>query len=197
MLSQEFQNNHDLSEILFQSVTNDELQMPSCQCRPSLRIIKANVGTSSLEAVRSICTAFPSPGSFILAIRSFAVDFECDAIIQTVVQRCPMIESISITRWALTDAGLDALANIHSLKQLRLYLHQCSTAFVERVFEANPALASLSIDKASIDDALVRCIGNNCGNLKRLELIRFDRSALGDNTLFHLFRGCPLLKSFC
>lgn len=170
-------------------------------CCPSLQIIKAQVDDNALEAIRAICKACPNLRSLSLCNDHF--ETKGDEIIQTLVQHCPFIETMSSSisePWELTDAGLDALATIHNLKNLELYAYDCTSAAIQRVLQSNPQLTFLHVYREAIDDALVRCIGRCCGHLTSLQL-SLDSSgpsfvSLNNACLIDLFRGCPLLEVF-
>ena len=162
------------------------------RCGPSLQSIDVKVGSESLEAIQSLCQTCPNLKSLSLWNENF--DMDGDEIVQTVVQHCPLIESISAESWRLSDTSLNALATIHTLKQLQLSVYGYTRAAVPQVLRANPNLISPSI--GSVDDALVRCIGNSCGSVKRIQLGHEVHPAYCRSSLVELFRGCPLLESF-
>ena len=119
-----------------------------------------------------------------------------DELIPTIAQCCPLIESIPTERWSLTDVGLNILANIPTLRELKLTSDVCTSAAAQRLIEAHPNLTLISLEGKDLDDALVNCIGRHCGNLRSLKLYKSRSSFLSDDTLQELFRGCPLLESF-
>ena len=197
LLSQVLTHNPKLSEICFKSISNDGLALiVASQCGPSLRTIRAKVDDNALEAIQSLCQACSNLRS--LSLRNSSAELlNGDAIILAAVQHCPSIEVLSTERWTLTDAGLNALANIHTLKQLKVTSPGCTSTVIQRVLRANSSLVLIRVYIAHVDDALVCCIGNYCGNFKSLALIRQASSTLlNDSTLLELFKGCPLLQSF-
>ena len=196
LLSQVLTHNPKLSEICLKSISNDGLALiVASQCGPSLRSIRAKVDDDALGAIQSLCRACSNLRS--LSLRNSSDELlNGDAIILTAVQHCPSIEVLSTERWTLTDAGLDLLASIYTLKQLKITSPGCTSAVIQRVLRANPSLVLIRVYIAHLDDALVRCIGNYCGNLKSLALIRHSSTLLNDSTLLELFKGCPLLQSF-
>lgn len=150
-------------------------------------------------SIQSLCLVCPCLRTLCLGNNEY--DLDGDFIAHHVTQYCTLIESMSIERWTVTDAGLGALAAIHTLKQLKLSSIACSSAAIQRVLVANRNLTLLVIMIASIADALVSCIGSCCRNLTRLELYSASASdhtinKLSENALLRLFRGCPMLQSF-
>ena len=186
-----------LSAISFKFICNSGLRsIATSNCGPSMRTIETKVDDHSYKAIKSICRACPNLRSLMLT--SSVASIEGDEIIQTVAQHCPFMESILTEHWILSNAGMDALANMHNLKDLDLSLHNCPIAPIRRILQSNPQLTLLHVYREAIDDALVRCIGNYCRNLKRLDLHqgRGYSSFTSTNSLCDLFRGCPLLESF-
>lgn len=88
-----------------------------------------------------------------------------DEIIQCVVHYCPFIEVVSTSGLNLTDIGVNTLATIKTLKELKLN-PQCivSSSAIQRVLQANISLVEVHLLGAYVDDALVNSIGNYCGN---------------------------------
>ena len=184
-------NSSKLSDISFNHMSNVGLVLIASHCGASLWYIDANVERESSKAIQSLCQACPKLRAISLWNDSF--DMDGDEIIQTIVQCCPFIQLMSTFSWRLSDTSLNALASIHTLKQLQLaYGH--TNAAVQPLLRANPDLVSLSL--TVVDDALVRCIGRCCGHLERLKLGDVDHPAYCSSALMELFCGCPLLESF-
>ena len=160
-----------------------------------LRVVDANVDDSSIDAIKSVCRACPNLR--ILNLMNISDILPGDEVIQTIAQYCPQIEKLSTEYETMTDAGLDALASIHMLSHLDIYTYRSTSATVQRVLRSNPLLTLLIIYIAGVDDALVRCIGNYCGNLNKLKLYPSSSpTLLSYSCLLELFKGCPLLESF-
>ena len=190
------EHNSDLSEVSFKRISNEGLrQLAASQSRTLLRTIEAKVDDSSLEAIRCLCKACPSIRSLILWSDDRALDG--NLISHCVAQNCPLIESMSTEHWYLTDDGMDALALIHTLKELRVSGSECTSSAIQSVFRSNPHLTLIRLYGKYIDDTLVSSIGNYCRNLKRLILSKCEKNpSLNSNSFIDLFRGCPLLESF-
>ena len=181
-----------LSAILFTFISNVGLEMiASSRCAPSLRTIDAKVNNDAVEAIQTLCQASPDLRS--LNLRNDIHALEGDAITQTVVQHCPLIEALPTYLWNMTDTSLNALANIHTLKQAHIFDYDYSKDAVQRVLEANPNLVAIGL--GCVDDALVRCIGRCCGNLTRLVLGQGVNPVQCSDALVDLFRGCTRLES--
>lgn len=195
LFSQLLQNSPNLSELCLRNVSDKAvMHIVASACRPSLTTI--NVWIDSLKAIESLCRACPNLRS--LHIWNKIVDTHGDEVTQIVVRHCPLIEVLA-TDWTLTDAGLNSLSTLHTLSELSLCTDAtCTSAAVQRVLSANPTtLVTVKIAIYDIDDALVRCIGKHCRNLKSLELYLDKKSPyLSNETSLVLFGGCPLLQSF-
>ena len=110
-------HSYHLSEVSFKYISNEGLrQLAGSQCRPFLRTIEGRVDDSSLEAIQCLCKACPNIRSLVLWNDVCALDG--DFISHNVAQYCPLMEQLSTERWTLTDAGLDALALVHTLENL-------------------------------------------------------------------------------
>ena len=119
LLSKLLENSPNLVEISFGRISNEGLRhIAASNCTSALRTIQAEVKYSSLEAIKTICQACPNLRS--LYLENDSSDLEGDEIIQAVVQYYPMIETMSTERWYLTDVSMDALAAIHTLKELEV-----------------------------------------------------------------------------
>lgn len=188
-------NSPNLSFIRFAHVSNAGLRsIATSHCAKSLQTIEAQVNDNAIEEIQSLCRACPNMMS--LKLRPVRVDLDGDLISQSLAQYCPLIEVMSTGRWTLTDTGLTALACMHNLKELSLKLHGCTSAAVQRVLQSNPQLTSIILEGDYIDDALVRCMGRCCGNLRSIRLSKRSSPANSINALQDVFRGCPLLESF-
>ena len=168
------------------------MRVIASHCVTSLRSVKVGVDDNSHDVIQSLCRACPNLGS--LSLWNFSLGMKSDGIIDAVVQHCPLIESISAERWQLSDISLNALANINTLKQLRLSAYGYTSTAVQHVLRANSTLRVLNV--GSVDEALVKCIGSSCRHLNRLKLGDDTHPAHCNGTLLDLFRGCPLLESF-
>lgn len=175
------------------------MQIASSPCAPSLRIIDAEVSYNAVEAIQAICQACPNLRS--LHLRDCSADIDGDEIIETVVQHCPLIEALP-TSCELTDTAFNALANIHTLKELQVSAGDCSSEAVQRVVRANPHLTLVRIKMPIVDDALVRCIGDYSGNVTSLNLLQAGGTpsqsinTVSNHARLDLFPGCPQLKFF-
>ena len=198
LFSRLLEHSPDLFEISFEHISNEGLRLiASSHCAPSLRNIECRVNENALELIKSICKSYPSLRELIVGNDDFKLSG--DEIIHTAVEYCPLIEVLSIHMWHLTDVGLDKLATLHTLTELKVTSDDCTRAAVQRVIEANPNLTLLRVDVADIvDEALVRCIGHSCSNLTILLLYRSAPSSalVSTNAFCDLFRGCPLLEYF-
>ena len=187
-------NSPNLTEILLAHITNEGLRLIASHCGPSLRTIALSVSSNSLKPILYICRACPNLRSLTLRTS----ELNGDPIVPAVVQYCPSIEHLSTEWWDLTDAGLDTLATIHTLTQLKVSAGKCTSAAIQRVLRANPNLAYISVDTAVVGDALLRCIGDCCRIIKRLEWYRLtyhSAPTVSNSALQDLFRGCPLLEA--
>lgn len=193
IFSRFLQNSQHISEIRLKQISNEGLRLiAASQCGPSLLSIKAEVDDDSLEVIKSLFPICPNIRS--LDLENYSVVARDDEVILTALQYCPLIEVLPTAN--LTDISLNALATIHTLRDLKLFDYvSCSSQAIQYVLQSNPHMQSLDLQGSHLDDALVNCIGRYCGNLKRLELYR-DEFALSNNILIELFRGCPLLESF-
>ena len=170
------------------------MRLIASYCGLSLREFEAQVNEYALEAIKSLCQACPNLRSLSLGNEGDALNG--DEIILAVAHHCPLIESMSTRLWGLTDAGLNTMATIHTLRELDVASDDCTSAAIEPVLKANPELTFLTFHTPDVDDALVRCIGGYCGNLKRLKLCQSeDHPTLSDNTMQDLFRGCLKLET--
>ena len=198
LFSRLLEHSPDLFEISFEHISNEGLRLiASSHCAPSLRNIECRVNDNALELIKTICKSCPNLRELIVGNDDF--NLLGDEIIHTAVEYCPLIEVLSIHMWHLTDVGLDILASIHTLTELKVTSDECTRAAVQRVIEANTNLTLLRIDVADIvDEALVRCIGHCCRNLTILLLYRSAPSPalVSSNAFCDLFRGCPLLEYF-
>ena len=112
------------------------------------------------------------------------------------MQYCPLIEVLPICR--ITDISLNALPALHNLRVLELPCNSCTSAAVQQVIESNPLITEIDLEGALVDDALLRCIGRWCGNLRYLFLYKNSSelaSPLSNGAFLDLFQGCPLLES--
>ena len=176
-------------------ISNEGLgQIAASHYELSLRSIYTEVSRDAPEMIKGTCRACPNLR--FLHMRNDMTALDGDVIIQTVSQYCPFIEQLSTENWILTDAGLNALASVHTLKELKVSSDGCSSMACQHVLQSNPNLALLSICVEDVDEALVRCIGRYCRNLKHSDLTQENSSPLSDDALVELFRGCPLLELF-
>lgn len=185
-----------LSELCFVRISTEGLKLiASSHCGPLLRVIKADVDGNSIKAINSVCRACPNLR--IISLWNSSKCLEGDEITQTIMQYCPLIESISIEVWALTDAAMNDLANIHSLKVLKLSRYaRCSSQAIQAVLRSNPNLVTIGVEGKYVNDDLVCCIGSYCFNVRFLHVHKSSSNALSVTTLQSLFQGCPLLEYF-
>ena len=184
-----------VSEIHLKDLSNHGLMSIATHCGPSLRTIKAKVGSESRVPLESICQACPNLVALRLTFSGFFLNI--DVIIPAIVQYCHLIEVLPTGR--ITDISLDSLAALHSLKELKLLRDNCTSAAVQRVLQSNTHITDIDLKGTLVDNALVRCIGRCCGNLICLRLLKDSSeqaTPLSDSALLGLFQGCPLLKSF-
>lgn len=193
LLSQLLAHSPNISDILFKFISVQGLMhIAASRCAQSLRTIDAKVNDAALVAIQTLCQSCPNLRS--LHLENDNHELYGDAIIQTVLQHCPLIEALPTYSWDMTDTSLNALANIHTLKQLHMSDYDYTSEAVQRVLTANSKLVALGL--GSVDDALVKCIGRCCGNLTKLVLGRDATPAHCSSALVDLFKGCPLLDSF-
>lgn len=173
------------------------LGLIASHCGPSLRTLRlADVDSlpQSIQAIAHICQSCPYLVVFDI---DNGPSHDCgDEAILAAVRYCPLIEVLPTHSLYLTDVAMNALATIHTLRELKLsYSSACTSTGIQRVLHSNHAnLALVSLEFTEVNDALVRCIGNHCRNLKSLNLNTRRSPALGFNVLQDLFRGCPLLE---
>ena len=187
-------NSPQLFEVCFKYISPEGLfRIAAPHSRPPLRIIKALVDHNSLETLKLLCQACPNLIKLQLIFAHSEVLI--DGVILAAVQYCPLIEELPTQSMCLTDTALNALATISTLKTLKLYPRRCTSAAIQRVLQSNRAnLLTISIEGEFVDDALVRCIGRCCGNLKSLKLVLYGTLAFSDSSLQDLFRGCSQLE---
>ena len=63
---------------------------------------------------------------------------------------------LSIEFGTLTDEGLNALAAIHYLKELKLNVRSFTSAAIQSVLESNRGICTISLHGEYVDDALVK-----------------------------------------
>ena len=185
----------NLSEIYFNVISREMFKSIACHCGPNLRIINAKSidydSRDEVKAIFKVCTNL----SVLRDSSQAYLHTPGDEVILTAVQYCPLIEVLPTHVWHLTDVAMNALATIHTLKELKLFDHyeSCSSAAIQRVLHSN-LLESIDLQGSLVDDALVKCMSTYCGNLKRLELTKLEYFGISTEAYVDLFRGCPLLK---
>ena len=118
-----------------------------------------------------------------------------DEVILTAAQYCPLIEVLPTA--SVTTLGVDALTTIHALKELRLSSPGLTSTAIQSILTSNPRLSAISLSGEYIDDALVRCIGRYCRNLRSISLLKDSPEnsvVLNTSVLYDFFCGCPLLE---
>ena len=185
-----------LSEMSFESISDQGLSLIATHCGPNLRIIEGKVSNNSNEAIKNLCEACPN--LTVINLEHKDVDFPVGQVICTIVRCCPLIEVLPTVRMFSNFFPLLPLMTAHTLKDLKLFSYYCPpSAVFERILQANPNLTSISIFSLQFEDALVSCIGRHCRNLKRLDLASGETAAVSADTLQELFVSCPQLESFC
>ena len=195
-----------MSAIYFDYINTEGLRLISASaCCPSLRIIQARVkkhhksiklliaNKALCETIQSICKACPNLTTLRLMLPSSNINI--DEVILTAARYCPMIEVLPTA--SVTTLGVDALATIHTLKELRLSSPGFTSTAVQSVLISNPRLTDISLAGEYIDDSLVRCIGRHCGNLRSISLLKDSPEnsvVLSISVLYEFFCGCPLLE---
>ena len=193
LFSRLLDNSPHLSDICFKYISPEGLfQIEISRSEQPLRVIKALVDHNSLEILKSLCQACPNLIKLQLIFAHSEVLI--DGVILAAVQYCTLIEELPTQSHGLTDTALNALATIRTLKTLKLYTRWCTSSAVQCVLQSNLSLITLSLEGTYVDDALVRCIGRCCGNLKSLKLVLYGSLAFSDSSLQDLFRGCSQLE---
>ena len=151
----------------------------------------------SKEAIIALCKSCPNLTICDLQCRSDE-SINGDEVIQTVVRHCPLIEVLPIAKWTLTDAAVDSLATIHTLKVIKFSSDSTYTSeSLQHAIHANPMLEELDLcGKTSLDAASVSSIGRNCGNLRKVYIpyYRYTSYIFDSQALWSVFHGCPLLE---
>ena len=168
------------------------MHIAASQCGPSLRIINARVDEHALEEIKSICRASPNLRDLRLRFKSGQV--RIDDVILTAVRYCSLIEVLPTLCTIMTDVSMNALGTIHTLREFTLTCNDCTSTAIQRVLQFNPHLTLLLIYIKDFDDALFRCIGRYCRNLKSLKLRKLTLPAPSDNLLQDIYRACPQLE---
>lgn len=188
-------NHPHFEEINFAYISDQGLRYVAASASaPNLRAIVATVGSKSLAAIQTLCKACPNLRDLSLrssAIGIFGDELRGDKIIKAVAQYCPLIESMSTETWKVTDVGLDILATIPTLREIKVASFECTSTAIQRVIESHPNLTCVGVDTTVVDDALVSCIGRCCRNLIKVNLSCFSVS---EYVLQDLFRGLPQLE---
>ena len=122
-----------------------------------------------------------------------------DASIRSVVTHCPKLESLTINWENITDAAMDALLSMSTLKELNLSCyHSITGAGIRRAIEANRDLESITVSShAAIDDNLLRSISLNFPKLKTLYLYVGEEcdEISSDSMFIAITKRCPLLET--
>ena len=164
-------------------------------CGSNLRVIDAmNIDLSSSDLI-AVFKACPNLVSF----RVFAgtsCSLPGDDIILTAVQYCPRIEVLPIHLLILTDIAMNALATLHTLKELTLYrVNHYSISALERVLESNWALETIDILRVA-DDAILNCLSRHCGNLISFSMTKPRFISINAQSYTAFLAGCPLIRNF-
>lgn len=138
--------------------------------------------------------------------------FITDAAVQSIVQNCPSIDTLSLKKWSgITDLSMTYLTHLSCLRSIDLLgCREVSSAGVQELLRTNrkietlilPYKANLSftpVIPAYMNDALLRCIGVNCPNLIKLQIRvgpRLDLSVVSDAGFEAMIKGLPALESF-
>ena len=193
-----------MSAIYFDYINTEGLRLISASaCCPSLRIIQARVkkhhksiktliaNKSLCEAMQSICKACPNLTTLRLVLPSSNINI--DEVILTATRYCPMIEVLPTA--SITTLAVDALATLHTLKELRLSFPCLTSTAIQNILQSN--LSNISIAGEYIDDSLLSYIGKHCGNLRSISPLRDSRDnsvVLNLSVLYDFFCGCHLLE---
>ena len=146
-----------------------------------------------------LCRAYPN-------LKRLRVDEDIDypsltdASIRSIVTHCTKLEFLSINWDNLTDAALDDLSTISTLKELNLSCyHSITSGGIRKAIEANRDLERITVSShAAIDDSLLRSISLNLPQLKELTITIGEDcdEIIGDSMFIAITKSCPLLEKF-
>lgn len=197
MLPHLLEHSPNLTEISFDFITDEMLRLIASHCRSSLRIIDAEtVLFNSSEAIIAIFKACPNLVSLSFSdVNSESTSLPGDAITLAAVQYCPRIEVLPTHIWKSTDIAMNALATIHSLKELTLTSSsEFSISSLKCVLQSNPRVERISIQ--CVDDEILSCIGRHCRNLTSFRVKKPYIFSVSDASFHAFVAGCPLLTEF-
>ena len=187
-------NSPNLAEISFKFISDEMFKLIASHCGSALRIIEAmNINLSSSEALIAVFKACPN----IIAFRvhdEIQASLPGDDIIFAAVQYCPGIEVLPTHLFKLSNLAMDALAGIHTLKEITLTrAFDYSLPTFECVLQSNPSLEAIDL-QYKVTDEILTGIGRHCHNLRCLEITDLYLYGMSIYGFEALFTGCPLMQ---
>ena len=196
-----------LTEISGSRVDDQCLLAWSLTSNTTLKSIYFTDSTFSDVGLEGLCKACPSLTRLSLEIGDWEDGSLSDASVRSIAKYCPKIEQISLSGWGkITDDSMVALTALKALKGLNLNgCYKLTSAGVQGLLRSTGAsleILTLSDDNNIFcyfcNDALLRCIGSYCPNLKHLSAAVRPVSVdidITEVTLIALAQGCPLLET--
>ena len=163
-------------------------------------------------AIDTLCKGSPNLKTFLVINLSDSCHIT-DAAVQSIVQYCPLIETLALRKWTdILNISMSNLAPRSCLREIDLsQCYQLTSAGIQGLLKANRKLEVLVLADTDryadldedpdpfIDDALLRCIALHCPDLVKLHL-HFDAEAEDTDVTAASFeamiKGLPALKDF-
>ena len=195
-----------LTEISGSNVDDRGLQALSTIQKSTLTSVCFTDSNISDVGVLRLCKGCPNIKTLSLAIRSSTNVFNLtDDSVRSIAQYCPDIEKLSLEGWEdLADNSMTALVTLTSLKELNLSrcddLTSAGVQSLLRSIGANIEVLVLSDEDVYgccdfCDDALLRCIGECCPNLRDLVVKVNIIFPVLSASFEAIIRRCPLLNT--
>ena len=195
LLPRLLESSPNLSRFEVPFLSDNDLRLLALHCGSSLRTVISRSSVITAATVSDLCASCPNLRIFYHG-SNYSKSSE-DDIILAVVQGCPHIEAVCSVNRGITDAAINILSTIATLKMFKVFLQHLSSMSIHRVLRANTNLTELYLDGEYVNNYLVNSIGIYCRNLIKLELAsQPSSSSLTDTTYLTLFRGCPQLIVF-
>ena len=196
-----------LTEISGIRVDDKDLLALSSASNAALMNVRFIQSTFTDVGIETLCMACPYLKRISLEISDWEDGSLSDASVRSIAKYCPKIEHLSLSGWGkITDDSMVALTALKVLKGLNLNgCYKLTSAGVQgllRVNGANLEVLTLSDDNNIFcyfcNDALLRCIGSYCPNLKHLSAavrpVTVDID-ITEATLIALAQRCSLLET--
>ena len=194
LLSCLLESSPNLSRFEVPFLSDNDLRLLALHCGSSLRTVISRSSVITAAAVSDLCASCPNLRIFYHG-SNYSKASE-DEIIHAVVLGCPLIEAVCSVNTGITDAAINILSTITTLKMFKAFLQHLSNTSIYRVLRANTNLTELYLDGDYVNNYLVNSIAIYCRNLTKLELASQPSLPFTDTTYLTLFRGCPQLIVF-